>query len=105
MVPDVYHILFKGKGVFTNCSSPGAKAKLRLLYECGPIAFIVERAGGVSLVDPAFSGGAAQSVLDVAVKDLDQRIGVCYGGKDEVEVFKKHMLPAMGTSIEVSGEA
>ena len=46
MVPDVYHILIKGKGVFTNVSSPTAKAKLRLLYECAPIALLVEAAGG-----------------------------------------------------------
>merc|ERR1719203_340277 len=42
LVPDVYHILFKEKGIIANISSPSAKAKLRLLYECAPIAFIVE---------------------------------------------------------------
>ena len=46
MVPDVYHILIKGKGVFSNVSSATAKAKLRLLYECAPIALLVEAAGG-----------------------------------------------------------
>lgn len=46
MVPDVYHILIKGKGIFTNVASPAAKAKLRLLYECAPIALLIEAAGG-----------------------------------------------------------
>ncbi|CAD7924283.1 unnamed protein product [Amoebophrya sp. A120] len=92
MVPDVYHILFKGKGIFTNCSSPGAKAKLRLLYECAPIAFLVERAGGASLVDPAFSA-VPQSVLEIAAQELDQRIGVVYGGKEEVDLCQKHLFP------------
>ncbi|CAD7934929.1 unnamed protein product [Amoebophrya sp. A25] len=92
MVPDVYHILFKGKGVFSNCSSAGAKAKLRLLYECAPIAFIVEAAGGKSLVDPMFAS-APQSVLDVAVAALDQRIGVAYGSSAEIELFQTHMFP------------
>ena len=32
MVPDVWHILAKGGGVFSNVSSIKAKAKLRLLY-------------------------------------------------------------------------
>lgn len=50
MVPDVYHMLIKSKGVFSNVSSPTAKAKLRLLYECAPIALLVEAAGGARWV-------------------------------------------------------
>ena len=46
MVPDVYHILIKNKGVFSNVASAAAKAKLRLLYECAPIALLIEAAGG-----------------------------------------------------------
>lgn len=41
LVPDVYHILIKGEGVLSNASSPGAKAKLRLLFEAAPIALII----------------------------------------------------------------
>ena len=37
MVPDIYHIFAKGKGVFANVSSEKAKAKLRLLYEVAPM--------------------------------------------------------------------
>mgnify|MGYP002628896430 CR=1 FL=1 len=54
-MPDVYHMLIKGNGVFSNVSSGKAKAKLRLLYECAPIAMIVECSGGKSMVDPAMS--------------------------------------------------
>jgi len=92
LVPDVYHILYKGKGIIVNCSSPQAKAKLRLLYECAPIAFIVEAAGGKSMVDPAFSKGEKMSVLDLVVDDLDRRVGICYGGIAEVEKFEQHMF-------------
>lgn len=92
LVPDVYHILFKEKGIIANISSPSAKAKLRLLYECAPIAFIVEAAGGKSLVDPAFSNGEKMSILDVEVDDLDKRIGICYGGTAEVDKFAKLMF-------------
>ena len=91
MVPDVYHILFKGKGVFTNCSSDSAKAKLRLLYECAPIAFIVEASNGKSLVDPRFAK-TPTSVLDIVIDDLDKRIGICYGGTEEVKIFQKFMF-------------
>jgi len=92
LVPDVYHILFKEKGIITNLSSPTAGAKLRLLYECAPIAFIVEAAGGKSLVDPAFVKGEKMSVLDMEVDDLDKRIGICYGGIAEVEKFERCMF-------------
>ncbi|GIL44984.1 hypothetical protein Vafri_2418 [Volvox africanus] len=42
MVPDVHHILAKSSGVFCNPCSEAAPAKLRLLFECAPLAFIVE---------------------------------------------------------------
>lgn len=94
MVPDVYHILIKGKGVFTNVSSPTAKAKLRLLYECAPIALLVEAAGGASVVAPGpdARGESPMSVLDVEIDNLDKRLGVCLGGKDEVAVFNRFMF-------------
>ncbi|GJD07564.1 Sedoheptulose-1,7-bisphosphatase, chloroplastic [Galdieria sulphuraria] len=50
MVPDVNQILVKGRGVFCNPASASAKAKLRLLYELAPTAFVVEKAGEVSSV-------------------------------------------------------
>ncbi|CAM9673289.1 unnamed protein product, partial [Chrysoparadoxa australica] len=96
MVPDVYHILIKGKGVFSNVSSATAKAKLRLVYECAPLALLVEAAGGATLVAP--SAGEANpspiSVLDIKIEDLDQRMGVFYGGTEEVELCRKHMFPS-----------
>lgn len=94
LVPDVYHILHKGGGVLSNASSPSAKAKLRLLYECAPIALLVEAAGGMSC---ACSSEArddvilASSVLDVPITFLDRRIGVCFGSKREVERFISHI--------------
>jgi sedoheptulose-bisphosphatase len=49
MAPDVYHIFHKKEGVFLY---PGIKekkiAKLRVLYECAPIALLVEKAGGMA---------------------------------------------------------
>ena len=42
MVPDVHHVLAKAGGVFCSPASAAAPAKLRLLYECAPLALIVE---------------------------------------------------------------
>lgn len=97
MVPDVYHMLVKGKGTFTNISSPKARAKLRLLYECAPIAFIVEAAEGRSCLDPAMCPDQKPlSVLDLEVTDLDQRVGVCYGGVSNVDDYKNTMSTSAG---------
>ena len=38
----------QGGGVFCSPVSATAPAKLRLLYECAPLAFVVEAAGGAS---------------------------------------------------------
>merc|ERR1711918_205918 len=72
MVPDVNQIMVKGKGVFVNPASPAAKAKLRLLYEVAPIGYIIEKA-----------------VLDLVVKETEDRTQVAYGCASEVERFEK----------------
>ncbi|CAM9799222.1 unnamed protein product, partial [Phaeothamnion confervicola] len=95
MVPDVVHMFIKGKGIFSNVSSPTAKAKLRLLYECAPLALLVEAAGGASVVAPDVGGPAGEapmSVLDLLIDNLDRRLGVCYGGTAEVDIFKRFMF-------------
>lgn len=40
--------MVKGKGIFVNPASAAAPAKLRVLYEVGPIAYLIEKAGGKS---------------------------------------------------------
>ena len=45
MVPDVFQILVKEKGVFTNVTSPTTKAKLRILFEVAPLALLVRNDG------------------------------------------------------------
>lgn len=87
MVPDVYHIFAKSKGVFTNVSSEKAKAKLRLLYEVAPMGLIVECAGGLTTHE-AHDG----SVLDEKIDHLDRRLGVCFGSSEEVALYKKFMF-------------
>lgn len=41
MVPDVFQIIVKEKGVFTNVISPSTKAKLRILFEVAPLSLLV----------------------------------------------------------------
>lgn len=89
MVPDVFQILVKEKGVFTNVTSPTTKAKLRLVFEVAPLALLMEQAGGFSSCD-----GACKSALDIPVTGIDQRTQVAFGSKKEIARFEKYMYGA-----------
>ncbi len=79
MVPDIHHMLIKGAGIFTNIGgSKYPNGKLRLLFECGPLAFIMENAGGGA-------SDGKKSILDVEINDLDQRTPIIIGAKKEVK--------------------
>ncbi|MEK7672590.1 MAG: class 1 fructose-bisphosphatase [Patescibacteria group bacterium] len=78
MVPDVNHILLKGKGVFVY---PGyaeePNGKLRLLFECAPMSLLMEQAGGDA------SDGKIR-ILDKKIENLEQRTPIIMGSKVEV---------------------
>jgi sedoheptulose-bisphosphatase len=83
MVPDICQLLVKGKGVFASPISSAAPAKLRLLYEALPMAFLVEKAGGAS------TDGDLESILDRVVYSCDERTPICVGSVDDVTRFRK----------------
>mmetsp|Transcript_24258 Transcript_24258/g.53024 ORF Transcript_24258/g.53024 Transcript_24258/m.53024 type:complete len:306 (+) Transcript_24258:97-1014(+) len=78
MVPDVHHIIAKGGGVFCNPKSASAPPKLRLAYECAPLSFIMEAAGGLS-------HDGTGSLLDRVIGATSERCVVCLGSKLLVE--------------------
>lgn len=79
MVADVHHIFSKGQGVFTYPrGTKYPKGKLRLVFECGPFAWLAQQAGG------AASDGT-QEILNVTIDDIDQRTPIIIGSKAEVE--------------------
>ncbi len=86
LVPDVYHILIKEAGVFTNFSSDKHKAKLRLIYEILPIALIVEAAGGKSFICNE-NEERDEISNDKIIDNLEERVNICYGSIDEVKNF------------------
>lgn len=78
MVPDINHIFKKGSGIFMYPGMPSApNGKLRLLYECGPMSFLMEQAGGAS-------SDGEKSVLDVEITEYHQRSPIFLGTKGEV---------------------
>lgn len=77
MVPDVFQIIVKEQGVFSNVISPSTKAKLRLLFEVAPLALLVRSlpyqftVGCSAWMRAAVSRGAA-----AVLKQTDVHIGV-----------------------------
>ncbi|MEE2961536.1 MAG: hypothetical protein VYA34_12405 [Myxococcota bacterium] len=82
LVPDVNMLLVKGKGIFCNAGSPKAKAKLRLLYEVMPLAYLIEKAGGAS-------SDGEKSIMEYKADSLNQTVQVCLGNAEEVARFNK----------------
>lgn len=81
-VADVHQILHKG-GVFTYPAyKDKAKGKLRLLYECVPMGYIVSQAGG------AVSDGE-RDILTIQPESIQQRTPVYIGGRREIQLIEK----------------
>jgi len=78
MVADVHRTIKYG-GIFIYPATTSSKnGKLRLLYECNPMAYIVEKAGGRA------SAGKVD-ILDVVPTAIHQRSPIYLGSKLDVE--------------------
>jgi len=77
MVGDLHRTLIKGGIFLYPADKSNANGKLRLQYECNPMAFIMEAAGGV-----AHSGYSR--ILDIAPTELHQRVPIYIGSKNLV---------------------
>ena len=79
MVADVHHIFSKGQGVFAYAASKkNPEGKLRLVFECGPFAHLMQQAGGSA-------SDGKQSILEKTITDIDQRTPIIIGSTKEVE--------------------
>ncbi|XP_017595956.1 fructose-1,6-bisphosphatase isozyme 2 isoform X2 [Corvus cornix cornix] len=54
--------------------------ELRLLYECNPMAFIIEQAGGMATT-------GTEAVLDVKPENIHQRVPLILGSPDDVQEY------------------
>ncbi|HXH18171.1 MAG TPA: class 1 fructose-bisphosphatase [Chitinophagales bacterium] len=87
MVADLHRNLIKG-GIFIYPATDDApKGKLRLLYECNPMAFIVEQAGGRAT-------DGHKRILELEPTELHQRTPIFIGSEEMVkkaeEFIEKH---------------
>ncbi len=82
LVSDFHRNLLYGGVYMYPLDTTKGKAKLRLLYECAPMAMLIEEAGG-----RASTGH--QDILDIVPTELHQRVPIVIGNKEEVDLYEE----------------
>ncbi len=97
LVADFHRNLIRGgiyiyPGTFKN-----PVGKLRLLYECNPIAYLAEQAGGIA-------SDGFRRILDIVPTELHQRVPFFVGSKNMVlkaeEFMKIHSAKEVGLQVD-----
>ncbi|KAJ3664793.1 hypothetical protein Zmor_000336 [Zophobas morio] len=87
MVADIHRTIKYGGIFIYPATSASPKGKLRLLYECVPMAYLITQAGGL-----AYDGHIP--ILDIKAESLHQRTPAFLGSKEDVQeilaIIKKH---------------
>jgi fructose-1,6-bisphosphatase I len=84
LVSDIHRNILKGGIYIYPPSTKAPKGKLRLLYECNPIAFIIEQAGGKA------SDGYGR-IMEIEPTELHQRVPFFCGSKNMVAKAENFM--------------
>ena len=85
LVAECHRILSRG-GIFLY---PGdirkgyGTGRLRLVYECNPIAYLIEQAGGAATT-------GIQRVLEILPLNIHERVPMIFGSKHEVELVEQY---------------
>jgi fructose-1,6-bisphosphatase I len=87
LVSDIHRNMVKGGIYIYPTSSKAPKGKLRLLYECNPMAFIAEQAGGKA------SDGFSR-IMEIQPTELHQRVPFFCGSYNMVEKAEEFMRKA-----------
>ena len=84
MVADIHRNIIKGGIFIYPCTAQALMGKLRLVYECNPMAFIIEQAGGLA------TNGYSR-ILELDVKELHQRSPIFIGSENMVKKAMEFM--------------
>lgn len=84
LVSDIHRNMIKGGIYIYPKSSKVANGKLRLLYECNPMAFITEQAGGKA-------SDGYRRILDIEPIELHERVPFFCGSRKMVEKAEEFM--------------
>ncbi len=84
LVSDFHRNMIKGGIYIYPTSTRAPKGKLRLLYECNPMAFLAEQANGLAT-------DGYQRILDIQPTELHQRVPFFCGSSSMVTTIKELM--------------
>ncbi|RYU92160.1 class 1 fructose-bisphosphatase [Mucilaginibacter terrigena] len=84
MVADLHRNLIKGGIFIYPLTAAAPNGKLRLVYECNPMAFIIEQAGGKA-------SNGHNRILELDVTELHQRSAIFIGSKNMVAKAEEMM--------------
>jgi fructose-1,6-bisphosphatase I len=85
LVADFHRNLLYGGVFMYPADARTGKGKLRLLYECAPLAMIAEQAGGLAST-------GRQRILDIVPGELHQRVPIVIGNRREVELYERLVM-------------
>ncbi len=85
LVADFHRNLLKGGIYIYPRTASAPNGKLRLLYECNPIAFLAEQAGGLA------TDGYGNRILELKPTGIHQRVSFFTGSKTMVEKAEEFM--------------
>lgn len=84
LVSDFHRNMIKGGIYLYPTSSKAPQGKLRLLYECNPIALLAEQADG-------WASDGYKRILEIKPTELHQRVPIFVGSKNMVEKAEEFM--------------
>jgi len=87
MVADIHRNLIYGGIFIYPRDKKRSEGKLRLIYECNPMAFIVEAAGGKA-------SNGRKRILDLEPSYLHERTPIYIGSKELVDLAEKFIIEA-----------
>jgi fructose-1,6-bisphosphatase I len=82
MVADFHRILLEGGIYFYPPTGARPEGKLRVLYECHPLAFLAEKAGGAATT-------GSKRILEVVPDSLHARTPFAVGSVAEVSLYER----------------
>lgn len=77
MVADLHRTLMDGGIFIYPHSNKYPNGKLRLMYECNPLSFIIEQAGGISI-------DGKKRIMEIQPRSIHQRTPIYIGSKQNV---------------------
>jgi len=84
MVADIHRNLLYGGIFMYPADSRHPEGKLRLMYECNPMAFIVEAAGGKAI-------NGEKRILEIQPDSLHQKTPIFIGSEDDIKMVEDFM--------------